>query len=169
MADLPGDISVEEILANLKRLHAEGAELRTDLQAAGRTAGEHAGDVHAQATAHGHESSAHFAHEAAELSHQVLHTAENVIEQVVEHRHHSKAHKETQWFYGRDGKVLGPVLQTELLDLLQRSEVPWNTLVWNKKMTEWAEASETELSQFAESGVPPPLPVAKKKSGARKK
>jgi len=112
-------------------------------------------------------------HEAAfhraELSHELLHTGENVVEQIVEHRHHATAGKELHWYYAQGNKRLGPVKQTELLQFLANGDLPWSTLVWNKTLEDWTKASDSELIEILQESTPPPLPPpppkAKKESG----
>ena len=156
MADLPTNISLDDILANLKRLHAEGEEVRADLAKSASSASEPSSQTHG-------------AHEGAELSHEVLHTVENVAEEIAEHPHRSKSAKESQWFYAQETKRVGPLPQSNLLELFERGELPWTTLVWTKKFADWTQASETELFELSGSPTPPPLPTEKKKKGARKK
>lgn len=98
------------------------------------------------------------AYHGAELSHQITPTIENVAEQIFEHRREAAAGKELQWFYVRDLKRVGPVSQSQLLDLLEQGELQWNVLVWNKKLSDWTKASETELIDLSEGPPPPPLP-----------
>jgi GYF domain 2 len=78
------------------------------------------------------------------------------------HRRPSEAEpqsrKELQWFYVRDLNRVGPVNQSQLLNLLERGELHWDALVWNKKLSDWTKASETELIDFSEGPPPPPLP-----------
>ena len=109
----------------------------------------------------------------AELSHELLHTAENVIEQIAEHRHHAAAAREVQWYYAKGSDRVGPVKQPELLKLLGGGELTWDTLVWNKNFEDWTKASDTELRQLAQEPapppLPPPLPTAKKPSGKEQK
>ena len=109
----------------------------------------------------------------AELTHQVGHTVENLAEQIFEHGHHAAATKELQWFYARGTERVGPIMQSQLLQLFNRGDLEWNTLVWNKKMSDWAKASDTELVDLSEGPppppLPPPLPTEKKKKGGRKK
>lgn len=72
--------------------------------------------------------------------------------------------KERQWFYAREDKTIGPVAQSQLLQLFERGELPWTTLVWNKTLAEWSKAADTELVELSET-PPPPLPsVAKAQS-----
>lgn len=103
------------------------------------------------------ERSEHAFH-GAELSHQIMHTAENVTEQIFEHRHHGETPKELQWFYAKGSERAGPVTQSELVHLLDKGDLEWSTLVWNKKLEDWAKASQTELLNLAKGPEPPPLP-----------
>ena len=99
-----------------------------------------------------------YAHEAAELSHEITHTVENLAEQIFEHRHHPATEKELQWFYAQGSNRVGPVAQTELLKLHEGGDIEWSTLVWNKKLKDWAKASDTELQELSQASEPPPLP-----------
>lgn len=98
------------------------------------------------------------AFQGAELTHQVGHTVENLAEQIFEQGHHPAATKELQWFYARGAERVGPIIQSQLLQLLQGGNLPWTTLVWNKKLSDWSKASETELIELSEEPAPPPLP-----------
>ena len=81
----------------------------------------------------------------AEHTHHMLHTGENLAEQIFEHRHHTAASKELQWFYVEGTNRLGPVSQSRLLEMLDKEEISWSSLVWNKKLENWVKASDTEL------------------------
>jgi len=107
-----------------------------------------------EATSFGHET----AFQGAELSHQIMHSVENVAEQILEHRHHPEASKELQWFYAEGSKRVGPVSQSQLLQKFERGDLKWSILVWNKKLSEWTKASETELLDLSKGPEPPPLP-----------
>jgi chromosome segregation ATPase len=81
--------------------------------------------------------------------------------------------KELQWFYVRDTQRMGPVNQSQLLDLLEQGELQWNVLVWNKKLSDWIKASESELIDFSDGPPPPPIPsttpAAKNQPGKEQK
>ena len=68
-----------------------------------------------------------------------------------------------QWFYAREQNSIGPVAEAELAALLEKGEVPWDTLVWHRALPEWTPAARTELASLAGPGVPPPLPPKRSK------
>ena len=109
---------------------------------------------------------------SAELS-QITPAVARVAEQIFERRHDAPVRKEVQWFYVQDSKRVGPINQSQLLDLLEHSEISWNALVWNKKLSDWTKASETELIDFSEGPPPPPIPsripAPKNQSGKEQK
>jgi hypothetical protein len=94
----------------------------------------------------------------------IIHAAETVAAAVrgpLLHRSQvaePQSRKELQWFYVRDLKRVGPVNQSQLLDLLEHGELQWDVLVWNKKLSDWAKASESELIDLSEGPPPPPIP-----------
>lgn len=81
--------------------------------------------------------------------------------------------KELQWFYVQDAKRVGPVSQSQLLELLEQGELQWDVLVWNKKLSDWIKASESELIDLSEGPAPPPIPsampAAKNETGKERK
>ncbi|MEX0866077.1 MAG: GYF domain-containing protein [Pirellulales bacterium] len=52
---------------------------------------------------------------------------------------------ETEWFYGKDGKELGPASSDQLRQLAQRGELAADDLVWSEGMSDWAEARRVKL------------------------
>jgi GYF domain 2 len=109
------------------------------------------------------------AYPGTELSHQIAPAMENVAEQIFERRRLAAAGKELQWFYVRDSKRVGPVNQSQLLDLLEQGELQWNMLVWNKKLSDWTKASESELIDLSEGPPPPPIPSPKNQTEKEQK
>jgi hypothetical protein len=44
------------------------------------------------------------------------------------------------WYYGRQGKTIGPINTPDLLDLIRRQVVTRETLLWSEKMPDWQPA-----------------------------
>jgi hypothetical protein len=112
-------------------------------------------------------------------AHTIIHAAETLTAavQAQPRRNSPEAEpqrgKELQWFYVRDAQRMGPVNQSQLLDLLEQGELQWNVLVWNKKLSDWIKASESELIDFSDGPPPPPIPsttpAAKNQTGKEQK
>lgn len=62
------------------------------------------------------------------------------------------------WYYGENGKQVGPVSEEQLLELAQKDVVKPETLVWRAGMENWRAFRETGLA------VPPPLVPAPEKA-----
>ena len=94
----------------------------------------------------------------------IIHAAETVAAAVQGQPRHRpqvaepQSRKELQWFYVLDSKRVGPVNQSQLLELLEHGELQWDVLVWNKKLSDWTKASESELIDLSEGPPPPPIP-----------
>ncbi len=54
-----------------------------------------------------------------------------------------------QWYYAKDGERNGPVMEDDLIELLQNSEIPADSLLWSEGMPEWASAKEVGLAYAA--------------------
>ncbi|WP_426111278.1 DUF4339 domain-containing protein [Pseudomonas sp. DSP3-2-2] len=67
---------------------------------------------------------------------------------------------ETQWFYEQRGERKGPVIQSQLEELLVSQQVGPGTLVWRTGFADWVQLGSTELAPVA-AGTPPPLTSAK--------
>lgn len=104
---------------------------------------------------------------------------EEAAEKAVEHTAHKLGrvgikppplpHKAREWFYVRGDEPVGPVSESELLELLRSAEVKWSALVWHEGLPEWIQASTTELREKAGAAKPPPLPkTVEGKAGAKK-
>jgi hypothetical protein len=46
-----------------------------------------------------------------------------------------------QWYYGQDGRQIGPVSRQELDSLIQSGQVGQQTLVWRAGMVDWLPAN----------------------------
>ncbi len=92
---------------------------------------------------------------------EIIHSIETVAEELFEPQRQAAA--EPQWFYARGNQSQGPIMQSQLLKLLEQGVLPWTTLVWHRPQTDWKPASETELVELAGPGMPPPLPGANPK------
>ncbi|MBP90089.1 MAG: hypothetical protein CMJ64_25845 [Planctomycetaceae bacterium] len=73
---------------------------------------------------------------------------------------------ETQWYYARDGKQLGPVSAEALHRLAREGQLNGDNLVWRAGMEKWEKAAavgiggEIEPPPVAPVSSPPPPPVA---------
>jgi hypothetical protein len=153
------DAAVSESEARLETAHAELNQVASEVEGKKAKIAEiertPLPEVHdAIAQIHWNEE----AYPGAALSHLITPAIENVAEQIFEHRRRTSAGKELQWFYVRDLKRVGPVNQSQLLDLLEQGELQWDVLVWNKKLSDWTKASESELIDLSEGPPPPPIP-----------
>ena len=46
------------------------------------------------------------------------------------------------WYYGRQGKTIGPVKATEIADLIRLQVITRETLLWSESMADWRPAGE---------------------------
>jgi uncharacterized RDD family membrane protein YckC len=64
-----------------------------------------------------------------------------------------------QWYYIKNGEQIGPVNESELLNLFREGFLNGDALVWTKNMERWEKARK--FQQFADVLIgPPPIPVS---------
>ena len=51
-----------------------------------------------------------------------------------------------QWYYAKDGEQIGPVIEDDLIALLQNNEIPPDSLTWSEGMPDWASAKDVGLT-----------------------
>jgi hypothetical protein len=54
---------------------------------------------------------------------------------------------QAHWYYGRDGRTIGPAKMTEIEELIRLQIITEQTLVWSEDMADWRAAGE--LAVFA--------------------
>jgi hypothetical protein len=68
---------------------------------------------------------------------------------------------EKNWYYSSDGQEKkGPVVESELKQMLSIGQLPAATLVWSEGMANWAPASTVAALQQQAAGVAPAAAVA---------
>jgi len=70
----------------------------------------------------------------------------------------------TEWFYSKEGEMLGPVSESRLKALISSGELDSSDMVWNETFTDWKPLSE--LQQFGASSRGGP---EKRKKGKKSK
>ena len=156
------DAAIRESEARLETVHAELSQVAAEVESKRekmaeieRTPVPEIQDVKAQTAWSGATS------QNVELGRQIPSIIGNLAEQISgPRRPAAAAGKELQWFYVRDSQRVGPVSQSQLLGLLEHGELQWNVLVWNKKLSDWIKASDSELIDFSDGPPPPPIPLS---------
>ena len=49
-----------------------------------------------------------------------------------------------QWYYASGSEQVGPVSESELLNLVDKGTIDTDTLVWNSSMTDWTKYGDLE-------------------------
>ena len=61
------------------------------------------------------------------------------------------------WFYDKGGQRQGPVSGDDVQKLIRTGVISRSTAVWTQGFPEWMSMDETELIQYIDSSIPPPL------------
>ncbi len=69
----------------------------------------------------------------------------------------------SNWYFYRNGQQYGPISANELKEAMEREEVDWDTLVWQKGMSEWVRVRK-HPDLVSPISTLPPLPVTKQKT-----
>lgn len=64
----------------------------------------------------------------------------------------------SDWFYIENDKKIGPLSESEILNLFKNGKLTKETLVWTKGQSEWMKAGQIESFQFDDNLIPPPIP-----------
>lgn len=64
---------------------------------------------------------------------------------------------EQTWYYETNGKRLGPISETEIVDLITNGTLNAESAVWKRGMKDWEKLEDSELKQFLYKNTPPPL------------
>jgi hypothetical protein len=71
-----------------------------------------------------------------------------------------------EWFYASDGRQHGPILATELKELVQQGKILQSDLVWKEGMKNWKQAATIKgLFPTAHASGPPPLSMVSDDEG----
>ncbi|MBH2029246.1 MAG: DUF4339 domain-containing protein [Moraxellaceae bacterium] len=73
---------------------------------------------------------------------------------------HNLNHTETlvhEWFYEKNGERVGAISQSQMITLIKTGGLHRDTVVWRKGLNDWMLLEKTELNQFIDSTLPPPL------------
>ncbi|MFU8928117.1 DUF4339 domain-containing protein [Acinetobacter puyangensis] len=62
-----------------------------------------------------------------------------------------------EWFYEKNGERIGAISEAEMQELIQSGILSSDTVVWKKGLTNWKKLEQTELKQYIDDSVPPPL------------
>ncbi len=62
-----------------------------------------------------------------------------------------------QWHYECNGAQLGPISETELIELFKLEKIDQSTVIWRKGLENWIELHKSELARIIPSDIPPPL------------
>lgn len=59
----------------------------------------------------------------------------------------------SEWFYEKNGRRIGPVMEAQLIGLVGSGEISTQTLVWHQSLTQWQPLQATPLA----AQIPPQL------------
>lgn len=62
-----------------------------------------------------------------------------------------------EWFYEKNGERIGAISQSQMIELIQTGGLHRDTAVWRKGLNDWITLDKTELNQFVDRTLPPPL------------
>lgn len=65
---------------------------------------------------------------------------------------------EQMWYYIKESKQEGPILQSKMQEMFDLGILGPETLVWSEKLVEWKPASKVDVFKVEISHSPPPLP-----------
>lgn len=63
----------------------------------------------------------------------------------------------TTWYYVDGGARKGPLPESRIIAMLVSEELPTGTMVWRHGMSDWINASQSELASKVRGDSPPPL------------
>lgn len=64
----------------------------------------------------------------------------------------------SSWFYAEDGKIKGPISESELIGIIKSKKLSYGSSIWRKGFPDWMKIENTELGIHLEKiTTPPPL------------
>lgn len=75
-----------------------------------------------------------------------------------------------KWYYAKKDEKIGPVSEKEIINLINKSTIHKNNLVWKNGMNNWQEINKvSKFEEFFTAQFPPPLPNAEREKNNEKK